>query len=379
MTATRANDVRTVGIDLGTSRTAISTSTGDRVVVDSFVGWPADLVARKILKREVLVGREALDNRTMLDLRRPLERGLIKEGSEKDVEAVRALIGHLLSVAVQKGSQEPVPVRAVLGVPASTLRTSKQYLRDVLDGLFDKLIIVSEPFAVAYGQDALLHTLVIDIGAGTTDFCVMKGRYPTDDDQRTLTVAGDSIDTHLQQLIRQRYPDADFSIYMVRDWKEKFAFVGDAPKDPVVVTAPVNGVPTTLDITTEMQTACEALVPPIVETMFDLLASVAPEFQARVRRSIIVSGGGGLIRNLGPKLAVRAPAGRRRRGDRGGRADVRRLRRLSRDRARRAGCGLGEAWEIACRCRRPFSDRSSRPFPPGRTRPLSPRWANAAG
>lgn len=302
MAAIRANDVRTVGIDLGTSRTAISTSTGDRVVVDSFVGWPADLVARKILKREVLVGREALDNRTMLDLRRPLERGLIKEGSEKDVEAVRQLIGHLLSIAVQKGSQEPVPVRAVLGVPASTLRTSKQYLRDALDGLFDKLIIVSEPFAVAYGLDALLHTLVIDIGAGTTDFCVMKGRYPTDDDQRTLTLAGDSVDTHLQQLIRQRYPDADFSIFMVRDWKEKFAFVGDPPKDPVVVTAPVNGVPTALDITTEMQTACEALVPPIVETMFDLLASVAPEFQARVRRSIIVSGGGGLIRNLGPKL-----------------------------------------------------------------------------
>ena len=29
--------------------------------------------------------------------------------------------------------------------------------------------------------------MIIDIGAGTTDFCVMKGRYPTDDDQRTLT------------------------------------------------------------------------------------------------------------------------------------------------------------------------------------------------
>jgi rod shape-determining protein MreB and related proteins len=302
MAATKTNEALTVGIDLGTSRTAISTSTGQRLVVDSFVGWPADMVARKILKRRVLVGREALDNRTMLDLRRPLERGLIKEGSEKDVEAVRELIGHLLSLAARSGGQEPAPVRAVLGVPASTLRTSKKYLRDALDGLFDKLIIVSEPFAVAYGLDALLHTLVIDIGAGTTDFCVMKGRYPTDEDQRTLTVAGDSIDAQLQQLIRQRYPDADFSLFMVRDWKEQFAFVGSPPKDPVVVTAPVRGVPTSLDITREMQTACEALVPPIVETMFDLLASVAPEYQERVRRGVIVSGGGGLIRNLGPKI-----------------------------------------------------------------------------
>jgi len=297
-----ASKAFTAGIDLGTSRTAISTSTGERVVVDSFVGWPADLVARKILKREVVVGREALDNRTMLDLRRPLERGLIKEGSEKDVQAVRELIRHLLSSAVLKGNTDSASVRAVLGVPAAALRTNKQYLREVLDGLFDKLIIVSEPFAVAYGLDALLHTLIIDIGAGTTDFCVMKGRYPTDEDQRTLTVAGDSIDTHLEQLIRQKYPDADFTVFMVREWKEKFAFVGDRPKDPIVVTAPIRGVPTPLDITAELQTACEAIVAPIVETTFDLIASVAPEYQERVRRSITVSGGGGLIRNLGPKI-----------------------------------------------------------------------------
>jgi rod shape-determining protein MreB len=301
MAASKANEVFTVGIDLGTSRSAISTSSRERVVVDSYVGWPADLVARKILKRRVLVGRDAIDNRTMVDLRRPLEHGLIKEGSEKDVEAVRELLRHLLAVASQK-SKDSGPVRAVLGVPAAALRTNKQYLREALDGLFDTLIIVSEPFAVAYGLDALLHSLIIDIGAGTTDFCVMKGRYPTDEDQRTLTVAGDSIDAHLQQLVRQKFPDADFSIFMVREWKERFAFVGDPPGNPVVVTVPVRGVPTEIDITAEMRTACEALVAPIVETMFDLLANVAPEFQERVRRNVRVSGGGGLIRNLGPKL-----------------------------------------------------------------------------
>jgi len=301
MAADRSSDTLTVGIDLGTSRSAISTSTGERIVADSFVGWPADMVARKILKRDVLVGKEALDHRTMLDLRRPLERGLIKEGSEKDVQAVRELLGHLLSLVAKKG-KEPSSVRAVLGVPAAAMRTNKQHLRDVLKGLFDKLIIVSEPFSVAYGLDELLHSLIVDIGAGTTDFCVMKGRYPTDEDQRTLTIAGDSVDAHLQQLIRNRYPDADFSIFMVRDWKEQFAFVGDPPREPVMVTVPVRGVPTPIDITTEMQTACEALVPPIVETMFDLLASVDPEFQERVRRSVTVSGGRGLIRNLGPKI-----------------------------------------------------------------------------
>ena len=85
-------------------------------------------------------------------------------------------------------------MRAVIGVPAEALRVSKQHLRQALKGIADRLMIVSEPFAVAYGLDALLHTLIIDIGAGTTDFCVMNGHYPTDEDQRTLELAGDAVD-----------------------------------------------------------------------------------------------------------------------------------------------------------------------------------------
>ena len=292
-------DLLHVGIDLGTSRSAISASNGERFVVDSFVGWPADMVAKKVLKRNVLIGHEAVANRTMLDLHRPLERGLLKEGSDKDVEAVRELLRHLLGlVGVKKnGKVDSGNVRAVIGVPAAALRTNKQYLRNSMKGIVDSLMIVSEPFAVAYGLNALLHTMIIDIGAGTTDFCVMKGRYPTEEDQRTLTVAGDSIDNHLLKIIEERYPQANVTIFMVREWKEKFSFVGQAPQR-AMVTAPVKGVPTELDITNEIKAACETILPPVLETMLDLLSRVEPEFQERVRSNIILSGGGGLIRNL---------------------------------------------------------------------------------
>jgi len=292
-------DILHVGIDLGTSRSAISASNGERFVVDSFVGWPADMVAKKILKRTVLIGHDAVSNRTMLDLHRPLERGLLKEGSEKDVEAVRELLKHLLGLVGVGGNGKVSAsnVRAVVGVPAAALRTNKQYLRNSMKGIVDSLLIVSEPFAVAYGLDALLHTMIIDIGAGTTDFCVMKGRYPTEEDQRTLTIAGDSIDTQLLKLIEERYPQANVTVYMVREWKEKFSFVGDATHR-ALVTAPIKGVPTELDITNEMKTACETIVAPVIETMLDLLARVEPEFQERVRANIILSGGGGLIRGL---------------------------------------------------------------------------------
>jgi hypothetical protein len=91
-----------VGIDLGTSRSAISTSQGKRFMIESYVGWPVDMVARKVLKRPILIGQEAIENRSMLELHRPLESGLLKEGSDKDQQAVRQLLSHLLKKGASK-------------------------------------------------------------------------------------------------------------------------------------------------------------------------------------------------------------------------------------------------------------------------------------
>ncbi|RMH22133.1 MAG: hypothetical protein D6696_04045 [Acidobacteria bacterium] len=286
-----------VGIDLGTSRSAVSASNGQRHVVESYVGWPVDMVARKVLKQDVLIGTPAIENRTMLDLHRPLERGLIKEGSEKDLEAVKQLLDHLIELAAGGKRKAKSQVRAVVGVPAEAMRVNKQQLANTLKGSVDALMIVSEPFAVAYGLDALLHSLIVDVGAGTTDFCLMRGHFPTEEDQRTLTHAGDSIDQNLLQLISEHHPEAQVSIFMVRAWKEKHGFVGK-PQAPVKVTVPVRGKPTEIDITKEMRTACESIVEPIIETMLDLLPRVEPEFQARVRGNVILSGGSSLISGL---------------------------------------------------------------------------------
>ena len=296
------NGVLYVGIDLGTSRSAISTSNGVRKVVESYVGWPVDMVARKVLKHDIVIGEEALKLRPMLDMHRPLENGLIKEGSEKDAEAVRQLMKHLVLLAGAKREGDgQTQVRAVVGVPAEALRVNKQQLRTALTGIVDSLMIVTEPFAVAYGLDALLHSLVVDIGAGTADFCVMNGRYPTDEDQRTLNTAGDSIDQILTKSVQEKHPEANFSEHMVREWKEAHSFVGEAP-ERIVVKAPVRGKPTKIDITDEMRNACESLVAPVAETMIDLIARVEPEYQDRIRNNVILSGGTSLTRGLSDRL-----------------------------------------------------------------------------
>ena len=299
------NEPLCVGIDLGTSRSSISASNGERHVVDSYVGWPVDMVARKVVKKPVLVGREALDNRPMLDLRRPLERGIMKEGSEKDQEAVQELVRHLISLAGLKlKGKNKSKVRAVVGVPAEAFRVSRQNLRSTIEGIADSVMMVSEPFAVAYGLEALLHALVIDIGAGTADFCVMQGRYPTEEDQKTLPNAGDSIDEQLMKLIREKHPDAQFSIHMLREWKEKRSFVGE-PKERVMVSVPVKGKATDIDITQEMRAACESILPPVCETMTTLLMKVEPEYQDKVRNNIILAGGTSLIAGL-PEAITKA-------------------------------------------------------------------------
>jgi rod shape-determining protein MreB and related proteins len=287
-----------LGIDLGTSRSSISASNGERHVVDSYVGWPVDMVARKVVKKQVLIGGEALENRSMLDLRRPLEHGVIKDGSERDEQAVQELLGYLVSlIGIKDKSKNQPKLRAVVGVPAEAMQMSRQRLRTAMDGIADSLMLVSEPFAVAYGTEALLHAMVIDIGAGTSDVCIMQGRYPTEDDQRTLPNAGDSIDLRLLRLLQEHHPKAQFSIHTVRAWKEKWSFVGE-PKRRVTVTASANGKPVELDITEEMRAACESILPPISETVRELLSRIEPEYQQRVLNNITLAGGSSLIEGL---------------------------------------------------------------------------------
>jgi rod shape-determining protein MreB len=286
-----------VGIDLGTSRSSISASNGQRHVVDSYVGWPLDMVARKVIKKHVLIGADALENRSMLDLRRPLENGVIKDWSERDAHAVRELLGHLVSLIGTHENGKQHKLRAVVGVPAEAMQTSRLRLRTAMDGIAETVMLVSEPFAVAYGTEALLHAMVIDIGAGTADICVMQGRYPTEDDQRTLPNAGDSIDQRLFRSLQEHHPQAQFSIHTVRAWKEKWSFVGE-PKRRVVVMTAADGKPVEIDITDDLRAACESIVAPIAETVRELLSRVEPEYQQRVLDNIVLAGGTSLIDGL---------------------------------------------------------------------------------
>jgi len=282
------------GIDLGTSRSSISASTGTRAWTESYVGWPRDFISSKVLGKSVLFGADALEHRLSLDLYRPLERGVIKEGLERNEEAVRELICHLLDKAKP---EEGTNIQAIVGVPADTLKTNKLAIRKAVQDYVHSLMVVSEPFAVAYGLDLLENALVIDIGAGTVDFCIMHGAIPDEGDQKTILTAGDYVDDQLYSSLSKKFPESRFTVNMVRQFKEQYSFVGKRD-ETIQVELPVNGKPVMHDITAEVRQACESIMPAIVETAYGMIARFDAEFQSRVKRNIVVAGGGSQIRGI---------------------------------------------------------------------------------
>ena len=289
-----------LGIDLGTSRTSVAASNGQRVTISSHVGYPKDVVSRKLLKKDVLFGDEAVNHRLACKFYRPLAAGVLKLSNNKtdDVEgnlkAAADLIREIIRLARPRKDEL---VYAVIGVPAQAAIHHKDAIVKAGRESVDSVMLCSEPFSVAYGLDMLDDVLVIDIGAGTTDLCRMHGTMPEESDQLTNTYAGDYVDNLLAELIKKKYPEAQFSIQMVKEYKERYASVADNMV-PVTVEFPVNGKPTTFDITEEVRKACRSIVAPMVEGLGKLIATFDPEFQQRLKNRVLLAGGGSQIKGL---------------------------------------------------------------------------------
>jgi rod shape-determining protein MreB len=296
-----------LGIDLGTSRTSVSASNGVRETVASYVGYPKDVVSRKLLKRDVLFGSEALEKRLSLDFYRPLEHGVLRASDsrgkeyEGSLKAARDLIAEIIRRARPRKDEL---VYAVIGAPAQASINNKEAILDAARETVDSVMLCSEPFAVAYGLDMLDDVLVIDIGAGTTDLCRMHGTMPEDADQITNTFAGDYVDNTLSELVKKKHPEAQFTIHMIKEIKERHGAVAES-MEPAIVHLPVNGKPTKFDITKEVREACRTMIDPIVEGLGQLIGTFDPEFQHKLKNRVLLAGGGSLCKGLDTAIEER--------------------------------------------------------------------------
>jgi rod shape-determining protein MreB len=294
-----------VGMDLGTFKTSVASSTGTRDVMHSAVGWPKDHVARTMIGRDVVFGNDLIQHRMALNVVRPFEKGVLKYNSLKETgvkpeeveqhkTAARLLVEHAVA---QTRPPQGTPIYGVIGAPSRATLANKQVLLEAAGAAFDAVMIVPEPFTIAYGMNRLSDTLVIDIGAGTIDICPVYGTYPSAEEQITMPIGGDFVDDTFLERMKAIYPDAQITRNMAREIKEKHGFVNDT-NEKAIVTLPVRGKPHRFDVTVPLQEACRTLVPSIVQGLCELISRFDPEFQHRMLQNIILGGGGSQLRGL---------------------------------------------------------------------------------
>ena len=287
-----------VGIDLGTFQSTIASSAGAMHSVETVVGRPKDPVARNFLKRDVLFGADALKNKLACNLYRPMAAGVAQD-DEANLAAAKAFVSHLIETVDPEEFDE---VFGVICSPSHVSFTDKSNLVATLRGQVNAIMVVTEPFATAFAIGEIGGSIVVDIGAGTTDIARIHGTFPTDEDQVTIQEAGDWLDLELKDLIAKKFTGAQITKDMVRKWKEESSYVGGDVRT-VEVSLSVDGKSQTVDIGDLIQEACELLIPKVGNAIKRIVAEADPEYQPVLRNNIILSGGGSLIEGLAERVA----------------------------------------------------------------------------
>jgi rod shape-determining protein MreB len=311
-----AKNTLVVGLDWGTNMSCVMASpygTNETTVseqIPTVVGYAPDNILENVIPGDAkrLFGRMALKYKAHLNVVRPLKGGVIA-----DLPAAKLFAQHLRGLL-----GEPREIRAVIGMPASSDLVARENARNAVQGVFQKVIFVPEPFLAALGfrdetkladakyNDPVLNSLYIDIGAGSSDVCLVQGHYPTIDDQLSLPFAGDAVDQIILDSAIATYPDCGLTLSRVREIKEQFSFVHtpDSPKS-AIATVMVGGKVRKIDLTRAIQAGCEALLDRVYEMTRELIARANPDTAAELLQNIIVTGGGSLIKGFGPALQAK--------------------------------------------------------------------------
>ena len=301
-----------IGLDLGTNRSCLQATYRDsrsitaNRVIPSVVGYVKDGIVNHVLPNniKVMFGDDAIRNRLHLELVWPLKKGVVV-----NVPAARDYAKYLRSVACSNGAE----TRAVIGVPADADNKAREHVRQAVTGVFDRVLLIPEPFLAALGyrdeeklgtpeyKDPARNSLFVDIGAGTTDICLIQGYFPTSNDQICIPFAGDAIDDLLNAAIRRTYPDCNLSIIRVREIKEKYSYVGKC-NGTIEVDVVVGGKMRVLDLTNHICEACGELLKRVLDGITTIIQRADPDSVTELLQNIVLAGGGSQIGNIAPEL-----------------------------------------------------------------------------
>ncbi len=223
----------------------------------------------------------------------------VAQDDEANLAAAKAFVTHLIDTV------EPEEYDEVFGVicsPSHVSFTDKSNLVATLRGQVNAIMVVTEPFATAYGIGEIAGSIVVDIGAGTTDIARLYGVFPSEEDQLTINEAGDWIDLQLMDLVKKKYTGAQVTKDMVRKWKEEFSYVNGDNREQMIELS-VEGKKQVVDIGDLIKGACSLIINKVGNAIKSIVASADPEYQPVLRNNIILSGGGSLIDGIADAIA----------------------------------------------------------------------------
>ncbi|ALS23245.1 MULTISPECIES: rod shape-determining protein [Paenibacillus] len=293
-----------LGIDLGTANTLVYVK-GKGIVVRE----PSVVALRTDTKTIEAVGNDAkkMIGRTPGNIRaiRPMKDGVIA-----DFDTTATMIKYFIRQAQKQRFLFQRHPSVMVCVPSGITAVEKRAVEDATRqaGARDAYTI-EEPFAAAIGADLPVWeptgSMVVDIGGGTTEVAVISlGGIVT---SRSIRVAGDEMDEAIIQYIKRTY-----NLMIGERTSEQIKVeIGSAlPLDPpqrfeIRGRDLVTGLPKTMSVTSdEITEALADTVNSIVDAVKITLEKCPPELAADIMdRGIVLTGGGGLLRNLDKLLS----------------------------------------------------------------------------
>ena len=292
---------RDLAIDLGTANTLVAVR-GKGIVVNE-----PSIVAINTSTGEVeAVGKEAKEmvGRTPGNIVaiRPMKDGVIADFKVTE---------KMLTYFIQKSHNRKMLVhpRIVIGVPSEITPVEERAVRDsAYRAHASEVHLVEQAMVAAIGSGLPITepcgNMVVDIGGGTTDVAVisMSGIVYS----RSVRVAGNEMDEAIINFLKRKYN----LLVGERTAEQVKIEIGSAYKLDKPLTMDIKGrnliegVPRTVTVNdTEIREALADCVNTIMNAIRVALERTPPELSADISdRGIVITGGGGLIRNLDVRI-----------------------------------------------------------------------------
>lgn len=292
-----------MGIDLGTANTLIYIKDSGIVLNE-----PSVIAVENRSGKTLAVGLSAKNMigkaPSTISVVRPLREGVISD-FDRTADMLKAFIQKAVSANKVRN------FRVVVGVPSGVTEVEKRAVEEVVRQMgASEVFVLEEPMAAAIGAgldvDSSDACMIADIGGGTSDVAIIAlGGIVA---STSIRYAGDKFNEEIIQYMRKRH-----ALMIGERTAEKLKIeVGCASMDldengeEIIRTTRasgrdiITGLPKTIEITNrDMMLALQESVDIVVDAVKSTIEKAPPEVAADIAENgMMISGGGGLIRNL---------------------------------------------------------------------------------